>query len=1125
MRGHHPTAEPAPAPSHSGWRAFRLVILAVTIAPGVAETATAGENVNLSAGRIRHWDEGPVRWAILDGKAAILGGPEVIRGDRAVARVTELEHGRALEIYAEGGESGLGRRWSITTDGDVHLNEYRRVGKSNASRADAEDSALLERAFPKRGQPPDRQIDRHYTVRQDPADTPVSDFPNVPRIDPLDDLPGGRTPPTTLEPLPEGGFEREPLVVPESAVPNPDLLPTNPGTMRVVNIFLRKNTPNARIWRLRRTEDGTDIFEVTGGLTVIAEAFGRYGTIDASADNAIIWTRVGGGGDAERNGGDSLQLAQDVDQPLEIYLEGNVVFRQDKRLEAGHGDEQLIEAKQFYMDLRRQRFEALDGEINQYVADFIAPMRTTGDRIKMFREEFRGPDGKPIFGPDLIQADRTMTTGSRFPNPGYQFRSRSVDLTELRPEPLRNPLTGAPLGDEDDPNTPRGRRYQIEGRQNVFFMGPVPIFYWPRFVTTSDDIDPPLKRITFRANNVFGQQVLSDWSGFKLLGLKRPKWVEEWNLDLDYMSYRGVAGGTEFGYFGRDLSKDVLGVDLLPGIRGSYFGYIDVWGLRDHGIDILGPGPAILNNTPPTNVTYFRDAVPPLQDFRGRIISRHMQSLNAVDADPLGDTRLQIEFAYLSDRNFLEEYYKRLFDTGQDQNTLLYFLRQRENRAFTFLTQPNLQNFYTEAQSLPRADYYRLGDSFLGNIISYSQHSGINYTNTHPAIEVNNPNVFAFLPYDPVTNTSSPFTTLRGFTTHEVDVPISLGFMRITPYAQGQLVGWTNQIDYQSMGRAWGAVGGKLNLFAWKAFPEIESELFNVHGIAHKMTFDVDFRSAYSNMPLSRIGLTDNIDDNTYEYVRRYFAMTQYVGALLPLQYDPRYLALRRTISPITGTTDIQDTIQTARFEMHQRWQTKRGPEGRRRVSDWINLDVSTTYFPNARRDNFGTPWGQTMYNLEVFLGERTNFVSTGWFENFDIVGRPLLQSANSPYSSGINVINAGFQINRPPRGSMYFGYYIINSGVINTSALNASYALWLSPKWYGTVGMSYDFGNRVMLGTAGSLTRIGADYLTTLGLTVDPQRGSYTFGLEVVPRLSPNLRLGSAQGPSRFDSRFAFSD
>ncbi len=191
---------------------------------------------------------------------------------------------------------------------------------------------------------------------------------------------------------------------------------------------------------------------------------------------------------------------------------------------------------------------------------------------------------------------------------------------------------------------------------------------------------------------------------------------------------------------------------------------------------------------------------------------------------------------------------------------------------------------------------------------------------------------------------------------------------------------------------------------------------------------------------------------------------------------------------------------------------------------DYLILDLQTTYFPNELRDNFGKSFGQNFYNFEWFVGDRTSIVSTGWFEFWKINGNNRFTtydpgSTNNPF--GLNVVTAGVSINRPPRGSVYFGYSIVNSGSIATSALNVSYNYWLSPKWYTSLATSYDFGNKVPLGTTASITKIGADFLTSVGITYDPQRQNTTFGLEIAPRFSPSVRLGSAVG-TRFDSRFA---
>ena len=237
----------------------------------------------------------------------------------------------------------------------------------------------------------------------------------------------------------------------------------------------------------------------------------------------------------------------------------------------------------------------------------------------------------------------------------------------------------------------------------------------------------------------------------------------------------------------------------------------------------------------------------------------------------------------------------------------------------------------------------------------------------------------------------------------------------------------------------------------------------------------------------------------------------------------PRLLTLRRITNPVTGSTDIQDTIQTAHFSFRNRLQTKRGPEGKRRIIDYMVLDFDSTYFPNANRDNFGKPFGQNTYNYEWYLGDRTSFVSYGWFEFWKVQGQTITASnprhTNDPF--GLNVITSGFSISRPPRGNVFIGYSIINTGPIDTSALNFSYTYWLSPKWYMYVATSYDFGNAILLGTTFSVTKITKDYLTSVGLTVDPQRSNYTFAFEISPRFSPNVRFGSTAG-QRFDSRFA---
>lgn len=970
------------------------------------------------------------------------------------------------------------------------------------------------------------------------ADEPVMEnAPSVPNLSPL-----YVGPPTTLEPLPgPDGAPMPPLRSDDAGARpgnQPPEIPILPGTQRKTWLYPRSGGPAYTVQVLPHA-GGYEITVIRGGVNLVTEAPPPTGTIELSADSMVIWRRLG----AKKSRGPNGEEIEDIGEPMEIYLEGNVVIRQDTRQVAGNGDQKGYQARSAYYDMRTSRFIGLDAQLDMFAPGLIAPTKLTSPRIEQFRPLEQDPKGGWRFGLEQIQANRTVFTGSRFPVPGYRFNSRSVDITHIVTA-KQNPNTGTPAGDPRDPNTPQDLTWRIDARQNVFYFGPIPAFYWPRVLVDADDFDPPLRQIRYGYVAYFGQEILTDFNAFRLFGIRRPNWIDAWTVDIDYLSLRSTqfpALGTELGWFGKDFLADLADPyrrnrrNSSPATPDGYFGYLDMWGLKDAGSDDLGSGPAIVtpngdvilsNGVPAGKQGFQRNDVPPFQQFRGRINMRHMQSLLGEDADPYEDWRFQVEAAYISDRHFLEEYYKRLSETGLDEETLGYMIRQKENWAWSVWTEANLQNWYTDTQWLPKLDYYRLGDSPLANWLTYFQHSGVDYASTHTAVEVNNPNLFAFMPYDPISNTSGLLNTGRLYTNHEVDLPLNLqNIVRVVPYVQGQFVGWNNQIGGNEIGRVWGAAGARADIMAWRLYPDIENDLLNVHGLNHKITLEADYRNAYSNVKLNQIGVQDDLDDNTYEFVRRYFALTQYIGGVLPAQYDPRHLILRRTLSPITGTTDVQASIQTLQLNLHSRLQTKRGPEGRRRVTDFMTLDLSTTFFPDAYRDNFGKAFGQNMYNWQWFVGDRTSIVSYGWFEFFDITGAPTNKATthlgHNPF--GLNVISSGISISRPPRGNIYIGYTILDSGQVVTSALNPSISYWMSPKWYGTFSTMYDFANAILLGEMMSFTRIGADYLTTIGMSFDPQRTLIPqLNVAISPRISPGLRFGSATGLTQFDSRYA---
>ena len=329
-----------------------------------------------------------------------------------------------------------------------------------------------------------------------------------------------------------------------------------------------------------------------------------------------------------------------------------------------------------------------------------------------------------------------------------------------------------------------------------------------------------------------------------------------------------------------------------------------------------------------------------------------------------------------------------------------------------------------------------------------------------------------------------------------------------------------------AMGRIWGAAGIRTEFTAYKKYPWVESDLWNVHGLNNKISLFTDSRVAWSNVKLNNIAVQDDLDDNTYEYVRRYLALTSFTGGILPMPYDPRHLILRQTLSPITGTTDVQASIDTVQLGIHQRLQTKRGPIGKRRIVDYMTLDASTTYFPYSQRDNFGHAVGPGDVQLAV-VHRRPDEHRLGRLVRLFQAGRQ--HAAQQQHDDGIQPQRPEYHhlghLDQPGRRGpiCYFGYSIIDTGPIKTSAANVSISYWLIPKWYGTYSTSYDFGDAIL---AGNDVLIHADRGRLLDHDRAVGRPAATATLTRSPFRSfrgwAACGRGRGSGTGQFDTRFA---
>ncbi|MFM8570506.1 MAG: hypothetical protein ACKOAU_02805, partial [Pirellula sp.] len=344
-----------------------------------------------------------------------------------------------------------------------------------------------------------------------------------------------------------------------------------------------------------RPERGDSVITISRGIRLmigdvaVQTSGGLFdmGTVLIEADRCVVWT-------ADLN----RLLSQKIDDlPVELYLEGNIVFQQGAR---------VIYADRMYYNVQSEYGMILGAEVLTPAPKYEGIVRLKADVIQQrSRENFL--------------ANRAAMTSSRLGVPRYWLQADRIELNDQRQSTEQTGLLGfgvlSPSGDTT--------AMKAKARHNFVYMEGLPVAYWPILNT---NVDTPSFYITgarFRNDSIFGTQAMLDWNLYQILGIDAIDGTR-WNLSTDYLSKRGFALGTNFRY-------------NLPSLHGGgpAYGEFDAWGLNDKGLDTLGSD---------------RINMVPEEQTRGRIVWQHRQLLSP-------DQELWGEFGYISDRNFLEQFF------------------------------------------------------------------------------------------------------------------------------------------------------------------------------------------------------------------------------------------------------------------------------------------------------------------------------------------------------------------------------------------------------------------------------------------------------------------------------------
>ncbi|MBX9627387.1 MAG: LPS assembly protein LptD, partial [Gemmataceae bacterium] len=793
--------------------------------------------------------------------------------------------------------------------------------------------------------------------------------------------------------------------------------------------------------------DGTQRWVVTGGWIVNVSGGPNQPAVEFATDTAVMWIS-GPPVEAEAGG---FQTNDEGRQQIEVYLAGNVEVRTAGSARfMGQPVTQTLRADEVYYDVSRSRAVALMADLELSTPRLPDPVHLTGREIdRLDRENWEVRDGS-VFSSKLPSAP-----GLRLDSPRASLREREVNRRNIFGFEYRD-FDGNPVRGYERLLTLRNATTRFEG---------VPVFYTPYLRTDATDPLGPLVGIGAGQDRIFGTQAYTTWDVYKLLALRPPP-GHKWRLHVDYLSDRGPAGGTDYGYTIPSRFPD------NPVASGS--GFARLYGISDGGVDVLGGD---------------RGPQPTHESARGRALWRHQQELT----DAL---YFQGQIAYLSDQNFLEQFYKPEFDLGPNQETFGYLTWQRENLWASGLAQQRLgQDWFTRTNWLPRVDGAVVGQSFW-DLFVYNARANAGYNRFRPA--EGNPQ-----PVEPTDQVS--VNTGRFDLGQELSLPFALGPVKLAPYGVLDLAYYTEDLTGNDRGRVYGGGGVRTSLPFGRLYEDAASELFNVRGLYHKVTLGTNYYAAQSDTPYTRLPQLDRLNDDVLDYTYRYARPRQgsIVGgpagqalATSPL-FDPQTYAIRRLVG---DRVDTLDDIQVLQAEVRQRLQTKRGYPGLEHTVDVAALDLSGSFFPDPARDNFGKSFAFLEYAALWNVGDRVALLSNGWFDPFDF---------------GARYWTVGAALDRPDRTNFFLGYR--QTDPLNSKQVTFSVGYQLTRRYYTNVGVSYDFGIQQALSNTLSVVRTGSDVTVSLGFTYNALVNNFGVQFLVIPNLV------AFSSPGRFGSSPVF--
>ena len=323
--------------------------------------------------------------------------------------------------------------------------------------------------------------------------------------------------------------------------------------------------------------------------------------------------------------------------------------------------QRTIRADEIYYDFTQKKALAINAAARSFDVTRGIPIYVRAAKLRQLAE-------------NRFKAENVTLTTSEFYLPQISVNASEVIITDTTNIGER----GERVSDSS---------FDAQMRDVRFKMYDKTIFYWPSLRSNLQRPDVPIKGVQIGNDNTWGTSIETQWYLARLLGLQESEGTDS-TITLDYYSKRGLGSGLEINYAKEDYFGRVLG-------------YI----IDDHGEDRLG------------RLDSRKDLEPP-QELRGRFRWQHKQFL------PF-NWQLATEISYTSDKNFIEQFYRREFNTDKEQETIIHLKRIEDNWGLAFLGKARLNDFDNVVEELPSAEFHWTGQSFFNDRLTFYSDSQV----------------------------------------------------------------------------------------------------------------------------------------------------------------------------------------------------------------------------------------------------------------------------------------------------------------------------------------------------------------------------------------------------------------